>query len=59
MNKNIDEILARIRELEEALEDEYRQTRDQWGRKKLDLADEFLSQQRRYKTGLFRFLLRS
>jgi len=59
VNKNIDEILARIRELEEALEDEYRQTRDQWGRKKLDLADEFLSQQRRYKTGLFRFLLRS
>lgn len=29
------------------------------GVEKLDLADEFLSQQRRYKTGLFRFLLRS
>ena len=28
MNKNIDELLARIRELQNELEDEYRQTRD-------------------------------
>lgn len=59
MNKNIDEILTKIRELEDELEDEYRQTRNEWGRKKLELAEEFQRQQRRYKTGLFRFLLRS
>ena len=57
MNKNIDEILTKIRELEDELEDEYRQTRNEWGRKKLELAEEFQRQQRRYKTGLFRFLL--
>lgn len=59
MNKNIDEILTKIRQLEDELEDEYRQTRNEWGRKKLELAEEFQRQQRRYKTGLFRFLLRS
>lgn len=59
MNKNIDELLARIRALQDELEEEYRQTRDEWARKKLDLSEEFLRQQRRYKTGLFRFLLRS
>lgn len=59
MNKNIDELLARIRELEDELEDEYRLTRDEWAQKKIELAEEFLRQQRRYKTGLFRFLLRT
>ena len=57
MNKNIDEILTKIRELEDELEDEYRKPRNEWGRKKLELAEEFQRQQRRYKTGLFRFLL--
>ncbi|PKO94452.1 MAG: hypothetical protein CVU16_02945 [Betaproteobacteria bacterium HGW-Betaproteobacteria-10] len=59
MNKNIDELLLRIRELQEELEAEYCRTRDEWAQKRQALADEFLRQQRRYKTGLFRFLLRS
>ncbi|MBT9520500.1 MAG: hypothetical protein IV101_06360 [Dechloromonas sp.] len=59
MNKNIDELLAKIRALQDELEEEYRQTRDEWAQKKLELAEEFLRQQRRYKIGLFRFLLRT
>jgi hypothetical protein len=59
MNSNIDELVVRIRELQDELEDEYRRTRDEWAEKKLQLAEELLRQQRRYKTGLFRFLLRS
>lgn len=59
MNRNIDELVLRIRELQEELEDEYRRTRDEWAEKKLQLAEELLRQQRRYRTGLFRFLLRS
>ncbi len=59
MNKQIDELLARIHELEDQVEDEYRKAREDWEQRKQALADEFLRQQRRYKTGLFRFLLRS
>jgi hypothetical protein len=59
MNKNIDELLAKIRELQDELEEQYRQTRNEWAQKKIELAEEFLRQQRRYKTGLLRFLLRS
>ena len=59
MNRNIDELVARIRELEDELEDEYRRTRDEWAEKKLQLAEELLRQQRRYRTGLFHFVLRS
>lgn len=59
MNRNIDELLARIHELQDELEEEYRQTRDEWAQKKIELAEEFQRQQQRYKTGLFRFLLRS
>lgn len=59
MDKNIDELLAKIRALQDELEEEYRQTRDEWAQKRIELAEEFLRQQRRYKTGLFRFLLRT
>jgi len=59
MNSNIDELVVRIRELQDELEDEYRRTRDEWAEKKLQLAEDLLRQQRRYKIGLFRFLLRS
>ena len=59
MNKNVDELLARIHGLQDELEEEYRRTRDEWAEKKQALADEFLRQQRRYKTGLFSFLLRT
>jgi hypothetical protein len=59
MNTHIDELLARIHELEDQVEEEYRKTREGWEQKRQELAEEFLRQQRRYKTGLFRFLLRS
>jgi len=59
MNRNIDELLAKIRELQDELEEQYRQTREEWAQKKVELAEEFLRQQRRYKTGLLRYLLRS
>lgn len=59
MNNNIDELLAKIRALQDELDEQYRQTRDEWAQKKIELAEEFLRQQRRYKTGLFRFLLRT
>lgn len=59
MDKNIDELLAKIRALQDELEEEYRQTRDEWAQKRIELAEEFLRQQRRYRTGLFRFLLRT
>lgn len=59
MNKNIDELLLRIDGLQDELEEEYRKAREEWARKKTELAEDFLHQQRRYKTGLFRFLLRS
>ena len=55
----IEELLARIRELQDQLEEEYRQTREDWATRKAELAGEFARQQRRYKTSLFRFLIRS
>lgn len=59
MKSKIDELLERIAALQDELEAEYRNTREEWERKKTELADEFLRQQRRYKTSLFRFLVRS
>ena len=59
MNKNVDDLLARIQALQEQLEEEYSRTRDEWVQKRVALAEEFLRQQRRYKIGLFRFLLRT
>lgn len=59
MNKHIDELLVRIDALQSELEEEYRKTREEWAQKRDELAEEFLRQQRRYKVGLFRFLIRS
>jgi hypothetical protein len=59
MKQHIDELLARIAELQDELDEEYRKARDEWAQRKAELADEFARQQRRYKTGLFRFLIRS
>lgn len=59
MKDRIDELLARIDALQDELDAEYRQAREEWARKKAELADELARQQRRYKTGLLRFLLRS
>lgn len=55
----IDELLQRIRVLQDQLEEEYRKHREDFEQRRLDLADELLRQQRRYKIGLFRFLRRT
>ena len=57
--KQLDELLARIQTLQEELEAEYRERREELARKRLELADNFLRQQRRYKIGLFRYLRRT
>ncbi len=59
MREHIDELLARIQALQEELEEEYRQARIELEQRRARLADDFLRQQRRYKIGLFRFLLKS
>ncbi|MDD2885700.1 MAG: hypothetical protein PHT48_11730 [Dechloromonas sp.] len=59
MKPSIDDLLRRIQLLQDELEEEYRRQRDDFERKRVELAEELLRQQRRYKTGLFRFLLRS
>ncbi|MBI5790727.1 MAG: hypothetical protein HZA63_04555 [Rhodocyclales bacterium] len=56
MPSTIDELLARIRSLQDELEDEYRKASDEFAQKRMQLAEEFLRQQRRYRVGLFRFL---
>lgn len=59
MPNTIDELLARIRTLQDELEDEYRKARDDLGRRRAQLAEEFLRHQRQYKLGLFSFLRRT
>lgn len=59
MPTTIDQLLVRIRTLQDELEDEYRKARDELGRKRLELAEEFMRQQRRYKVDLLSFLSRT
>lgn len=59
MKQHIEELLLRIQELQEELEEEYRQKRQDFERRRSEVAGEFLRQQRRYKVGLFRFLRRT
>lgn len=59
MNSRLDELHQRLQALQEEIEEEYRHKREDMARQRAALADEFLRQQRRYKTGLFRFLARS
>jgi hypothetical protein len=59
MANTIEELLARIRALQDELEDEYRKARDDFDLKRAQLAEEFLRQQRRYKVGLLGFLGRT
>ena len=59
MKPSIDELLQRIRALQDEIEEEYRHRREEFEQRRQELAEELLRQQRRYKTGLFRFLLRS
>ncbi len=59
MNKHVDELIARIQSLQDELDEEYRQAREKFELKRIQLAEDFQRQQRRYKTGLFRFLRRT
>jgi hypothetical protein len=59
MRERIEELLARIRTLQDEIEEEYRKRREEFERKRRELAEEFLGEQRRYKVGLLRFLRRS
>lgn len=56
LRPNIDELLARIRTLQDELEEEYRRRRDEFERHRRALAGEFLRQQRHYKVGLLRYI---
>lgn len=59
MQSQLDELLARIRALQEDVEEEYRLRRSVWDMRRQQLASDLARQQRRYKVGLFRFLRRS
>jgi len=59
MKQQVEELLARMRALQEEIEEEYRLKREEWAQRRIELAGEFLRQQRRYKIGLLRFLRRA
>lgn len=59
MDNRLEELLEQMRELQNALEEEYRSARNEFEQRRVQLADEFLRQQREYKIGLLRFLGRS
>ena len=59
MRQQLNELLDRIQTLQEEVEEEYRLRREEFDRRRAELADELARQQRRYKVGLLRFLVRS
>ena len=59
MKQHLDELLARIRALQEEVEDTYRQAQLEIEERKARLAGEFLKRQRAYKIGLARFIVRA
>lgn len=59
MKQHIEELLGRIRSLQEEVEEEYRRALEEFEERRAGLAGEFQRQQRRYRIGLFRFLRRS
>lgn len=63
MNHQIDELINRIKELEEELEVELRKRREEFHfvieEKRVRFAEEVARQQRRLKSGLFRYLIES
>lgn len=56
MRERIDELLTHIHALQEELEEEYLRRREEFDRKRRELAGEFFKQQRRYRIGLLRYL---
>lgn len=63
MNRQIDELIQKIRTLEEELEAELKIKRDEYqffiDERRVRFAEEVARQQRRFKTGLFRYLIES
>ena len=57
MKEHLDELLARIQALQEEVEEVYRQAREDFALQRVRLAEEFQRRQRRYKTGLLRFIV--
>lgn len=61
MNQTIDDLIRRMHELEEELEGEYRKRREEFDfiikEKRVRFAEEIARQQRRFKSGLFKYLL--
>jgi hypothetical protein len=56
ISDRLDALLARIRELQDEVEEVYREAWTEWQQEKARLAGEFLRRQRRYRVGLLRFL---
>lgn len=59
MKQHLEELLTRIGALQEEVEESYRLAREEWERRRMELAEELRRRQRRYKVGLWRFLARS
>ena len=59
MIERLEDLLQRITALQDEVEEEYRRRLDEFDRRRLQLAGEFLRHQRRYRIGLFRFLRRA
>ncbi len=59
MSPSLDELLLKIRTLQDEVEEEYRRRREEFEANRARFAEEVLRQQRLYKIGLFRFLRRS
>ena len=56
MRRQLEDLLVRIRVLQDEVEEIYRQAREELSRQRAELAGEFLRRQRRYKVGLLRFI---
>lgn len=56
ISDRLDALLTRIRELQDEVEEVYREAWTDWQQEKTRLAEEFLLRQSRYRVGLLRFL---
>jgi hypothetical protein len=59
MNQQLEDLLGRIRSLQDEVEETYRQALEEMDRQRAELAEEFLRRQRLYKIGLLRFIARA
>ena len=56
MKQHLEDLLARIRDLQEEVEETYRQAREELERQRAQLAVEFLRRKKYYRTRLLRYL---